>query len=113
MATGRKSVRNPAILHQLWRVKTRHRSGSTPRSPGLGSPEFGNWSHVPGTGIDLLRDVSYGYDENGNFTGRAEVTASITLTSDTFTADKTIDVFDADENLLFSFCGMWPGTRFQ
>lgn len=83
-------------------------------NPGLGSPEYGNWSHEPGTHTYTVRDVSYGYDETGAFTGRAEITATVTLaTGDTFTADTTVDVYDADGNLLFSFCGRWTGTRFE
>ncbi len=82
-------------------------------TPGLGSPEYGNWTHQ-GAHTYTLRDVSYGYDETGASTGRAEITATVTLaTGDTFTADTRIDVYDADGNLLFSFCGMWTGTRFQ
>jgi hypothetical protein len=83
-------------------------------SPATTSPEYGNWSHEPGTHTYTVREVGYGYDENGAFAGRGEITATITLaTPDTFTADTVIDVFDADGNLLFSFCGMWTGTRFQ
>jgi hypothetical protein len=83
-------------------------------SPGLQTPEYGNWTHQQGTQTYTLRDVSYGYDDTGTFAGRGEITATLTFASaDTFTADTTIDVFDADGNLLFSFCGMWTGTRFQ
>jgi hypothetical protein len=83
-------------------------------TPALTSPEYGNWTHQHGTHAYTLRDVSYGYDENGAFTGRGEITATVTLaTGDTFTADTTVDVYDADGNLLFSFCGVWAGTRFE
>jgi hypothetical protein len=83
--------------------------------PGLVTPEYGNWSHVPGTHTCTLRDVSYGYDENGAFTGRGEITGNLTLHAggNSFTCNTTIDIYDADGNLLFSFCGMWTGTRFQ
>ena len=84
-------------------------------TPALTSPEYGNWSHEPSTRTCTLRDVSYGYDENGAFTGRGEITATITLAADrnSFTWDATIDVYDADGNLLFSFCGAATGTRFE
>ena len=84
-------------------------------TPGLVTPEYGNWTHEQGTQTYTLRDLSYGYDETGNFTGRGEITATITLAAGgaTFTADTTIDVYDADGNLLFSFCGAWAGTRFE
>lgn len=83
-------------------------------SPATTSPEYGNWSHEPGTHTYTARDVGYNYDANGVFAGRGEITATITLaTSDTFTADTVVDIYDADGNLLFSFCGMWTGTRFK
>jgi hypothetical protein len=83
-------------------------------SPGLGSPEFGNWVKQ-GPRTYTVRDVSYSYDENGAFTGRAEITFRITLDADadSFTSNQTIDVFDANGNLLFSFCGKAKGTRFN
>ncbi len=84
-------------------------------TPGLGSPEYGNWTHERGTHTYTARDISYGYDANGAFTGRAEITATVTLApgGDSFTADTVVDIYDANGNLLFSFCGMWTGTRFK
>ena len=84
-------------------------------SPGLETPEYGNWTHQQGTQTYTLRDVSYGYDDTGTFAGRGEVTATITLAADgnSFTADAIVDIYDADGNLLFSFCGAWAGTRFK
>lgn len=83
--------------------------------PSMGSPEYGNWSREPGTQTVTARDVSYGYDKTGAFTGRGEVTFTITLDTggDSFTYSSTVDVFDADGNPLFSFCGMGTGTRFK
>ncbi len=84
-------------------------------TPGLVTPEYGNWTHEHGTQTYTVRDVSYAYDESGAFAGRGEITATVTLATGgaSFTADTTIDVYDADGNFLFSFCGMWTGTRFQ
>jgi hypothetical protein len=85
-------------------------------TPALETPEYGNWSRAPHTHPQTytVRDVSYGYDENGAFAGRGEVTATVTLvTGNTFTADTRVDIYDAAGNLLFSFCGRWTGTRFQ
>src|SRR5450432_1434531 len=84
-------------------------------TPGLVTQEYGNWSPVPDTNTYTVRDVSYGYDASGAYTGRGEITATLTLATGgaTFTADTTIDVYDADGNLLFSFGGMWTGTRFE
>jgi hypothetical protein len=83
-------------------------------NPALGSPEFGNWVKT-GDRTYRVRDVSYGYDENGAFTGRAEITFRITLDgdADSFTSNQTIDIFDANGNFLFSFCGKARGKRFR
>jgi len=39
----------------------------------------------------------------------------VTLAADgnSFTQQSAIDIYDADGNLLFSFCGAATGTRFQ
>jgi hypothetical protein len=100
---------------------TFHRDGTmtaAANAPGgspFDTPEYGSWQREPGSQNYSFRAVSYGYDENGAFTGRGEITATITLAADgnSFTWDSTIDVYDADGNLLFSFCGMWTGTRFE
>lgn len=86
--------------------------GSTPANT---SPEYGNWRHESGHGNFSFRDVSYGYDSNGAFTGSGVLTAAIQLAADgnTFTQQTTIDVYDPDGNLIFSFCGGATGTRFQ
>jgi hypothetical protein len=84
-------------------------------SPGLETPEYGYWTHQQGTQTYTLRDVGYNYDDTGTFAGRGEITATTTLAADgnSLTADAAVDIYDADGNLLFSFCGMWTGTRFQ
>ena len=113
--TGQRLNPDFPTLLTLNRGGTLNGYGVAPgETPGLGSPEYGHWSHEPGTHTYTVRDVSYGYDETGAATGRGEITATVTLaTGDTFTADTTVDVYDADGNLLFSFCGAWAGTRFE
>lgn len=83
--------------------------------PSTARPEFGVWSHTNVNGNYTFRFINYGYDSTGNYTGRGEISATVTLSADrnSFTYDSTIDVFDADGNLLFSFCGHATGTRFQ
>jgi hypothetical protein len=60
-----------------------------------------------------FRDVSYGYDANGTFTGRGEITATATLDADADSMNivSKIDVYDAQGNPVFSFCGRASGTR--
>lgn len=84
-------------------------------TPAQTSPEYGIWSRVQDTQTYTFRDVSYGYDENGAFTGRGELTATVTLDADgdSFTQDTIIDIYDGNGNLLFSFCGKATGRRFK
>jgi hypothetical protein len=84
-------------------------------SPSTTSPEYGTWSRIGDSRNYTFRDVGYGYDDNGAFTGRGEITANLTLNAagDSFTADVAIDIFDADGNFLFSICGKHKGTRFK
>ena len=101
------------VLMTFHRDHTLTAAGASPGS-GLatGTNEYGVWSSQGGT--YSFHDVSYGYDENGNFTGSAEVTATLQLTSaDTFSYTSTICVFDPNGNQLFCFCGRADGTRFQ
>jgi hypothetical protein len=86
-----------------------------PGSSPFDSPEYGNWSRVPNTQTYKFRDVSYGYDENGTFIVRAEVTATATLDGDADTMKVTarVDGYDAQGNLFGSLCSRWTGTRFQ
>jgi hypothetical protein len=88
--------------------------GVSPGSTSFDSPQFGNWVKT-GDRTYLVREVGNSYDENGVFVGRSEITRTLTLDADadSFTANSTIDIFDANGNLLFSFCGKAKGTRFE
>jgi hypothetical protein len=87
-------------------------NGST---PALTSPEYGVFNRESGAGNFSFRDVSYGYDSNGAFTGSSIITATGQLAADgnSFTYDGTIDFYDVDGNLLFSICGMATAARFE
>jgi hypothetical protein len=67
---------------------TFHRDGTmtaAANAPGgspFDTPEYGSWQREPGSQNYSFRAVSYGYDENGAFTGRGEITATITLAAD-------------------------------
>jgi hypothetical protein len=85
--------------------------------PGTGpldTPEAGVWQREPGSQNYSFHDISYIYDENGAFAGSGVVIANVHLTSaNSFTYSATIAVYDADGNLLFTFCGRSTGTRFE
>ncbi len=85
--------------------------------PGTGpldTPEAGVWQREPGSQNYSSHDIAYFYDENGAFAGSGQVTNNVHLTSaNSFTASATIAVYDADGNLLFTFCGRSTGTRFE
>ena len=58
--------------------------------------------------------MSYGYTADGDFDGRGEITGTLQLTTaDSFTYTATIQIFDADGNLVFTACGRADGTRFE
>jgi hypothetical protein len=81
--------------------------------PGQGT-EYGVWQREPGRQNYSVRVVFYSYTAEGDFDGRGEATDAIQLTTaDSFTGTGTIQIFDADGNLLFSGCGRATGTRFE
>jgi hypothetical protein len=101
-------------------LRTFYRDGTTTayaNPPGTGpldTPEAGVWQREPGSQNYSSHDIAYFYDENGAFAGSGQVTNNVHLTSaNSFTASATIAVYDADGNLLFTFCGHSEGTRFE
>lgn len=81
--------------------------------PGQGT-EYGVWQREAGNQNYSLRTVSYGYTEAGDFDGRAEITGTLHLTSaSNFEGSATIQIFDADGNLVFTACARRTGTRFE
>jgi hypothetical protein len=76
--------------------------------------EYGFWQREPGNHNYSFREVFYFYDENAVFAGSGIITANVHLTTaDSFTYTATIQIFDADGNLLFTACGRATGTRFE
>ena len=102
------------------RIETFHQGGTytgygvPPGSdPGQGT-EYGVWQREPGSQNYLVRVVAYSYTAEGDFDGRVEATQALQRTTvDSFTSTGTVQIFDADGNLLFTFCGHSEGTRFQ
>ena len=72
--------------------------------PGQGT-EYGVWQREPGRHNYSVRAVSYGYTAEGDFAFRAEATEAIQLTTaDSFTSAGTVQIFDADGNLIATIC---------
>jgi len=103
----------PALM-TFYRDGTLTAYANPPGTGPLDTPEVGVWQREPGSQNYSFHDIAYLYDENGAFAGSGQVTGSLHLTSaNSFTESATIAVYDADGNLLFTFCGHSEGTRFQ
>jgi hypothetical protein len=81
--------------------------------PGQGT-EYGVWQREPGRQNYSVRAVSYGYTAEGDFEARVEATEAIQLTTvDSFTSTGTVQIFDADGNLIATICARSIATRFE
>jgi hypothetical protein len=81
--------------------------------PGQGT-EYGVWQREPGSHNYSNRAVFYSYTAEGDFDGRGEATEAIQLTTaDSFTGTGTVQIFDADGNLIVTICATSTGTRFE
>jgi hypothetical protein len=111
--TGQEISSFPALM-------TFHRDGtlsgqaySPVSTNSYGPAEHGVWQHGPGDTFSA-RFVSYSYDDSGAFAGSIVVTTTGRLTSaNSFTYNSTIQIFDADGNLIVTLCGRATGQRFQ
>ena len=106
--TGEELSSFPAIV-------TFHGDGTmTGDTGGTDTTEYGSWQREPGSQNYSFRDVSYSYDENGVFTLSFVITATVHLdTANSWTYSASIEIFDADGNLIFTACGRGAGERFQ
>ena len=81
--------------------------------PGQGT-EYGVWQREAGRHNYSVRAVSYGYTAEGDFAFRAEATEAIQLTTvDSFTSTGTVQIFDADGNLIATICARSTAMRFE
>jgi hypothetical protein len=80
-----------------------------------GTAEHGVWQRELGSQNYSFREVSYGWDpDTGAFEGSAVFTETLHLTSaNSFEGSATIQIFDADGNLVFTACATRTGTRFE
>lgn len=80
------------------------------------SPEFGSWKRDRGPHNYTFRLLTNAHDEtSGAFEGSAVISGNLELQKgdDSFTYTAVISNYDANGNLLFSFCGAATGTRFE
>jgi hypothetical protein len=81
--------------------------------PGQGT-EYGVWQREPGRQNYSVRVVSYAYTAEGDFEARVEATETLHLTSaNSFTATGTVQIFDAEGNLIITICATSTGMRFE
>ena len=101
-------------------IMTFHRDGTVTgaaKSPVTGpfdTPEYGLWQREPGSQNYSFREMNYRYDGNGTFIGSLVLTGDLDLTdANSFTYSATIQIFDANGNLIATLCGRAIGTRFE
>jgi hypothetical protein len=103
------------VLSTFPAIVTFHGDGTmTGDTGGTDTTEYGSWQREPGAQNYSFRDVSYGYDENGDFALSFVITAMVHLdTTNSWTYNASIEIFDADGNLIFTACGRGTATRFE
>jgi hypothetical protein len=99
---------------------TFHRDGTmtgAAKSPVTGpfdAPEYGSWQREPGSQKYSFRDVAYRYDSSGTFLGPLVLTADVELTSaNSFSYSSTIQIINANGDLIAAHCGRGTATRFE
>ena len=76
--------------------------------------QAGVWQREPGSQNYSVRTVGNAYTAEGDFEARVEATEAIQLTSaNSFTGAGTVQIFDADGNLIGTICATSTGTRFE
>jgi hypothetical protein len=111
---------NQEVTHTFPALMTFHRDGTmtgAAKSPVTGpfdTPEYGSWQRERGSQNYSFRDVAYRYDSNGTFLGPLVLTAYVELTSaNSFIYSATIQIVDANGDLIATHCGRSTGTRFE
>ena len=108
------------VLSTFPAIMTFHRDGivtgatKSPVSGPFDTPEYGLWQREPGTQNYSFRAVNYRYDGNGTFIGPLVLSADVELTdANSFAYSATIQIFDANGNLIVTLCGRSTATRFE
>jgi hypothetical protein len=109
----------PAVIRGLFTFHeggTMSEFGVAPGStPALRSPGHGVWQREHGWQDYSFSFIHNRYDAGGAFIGYQTVRATLELdaSGDAFTTQSTIQVFDATDNLVGTFCATAAGTRFE
>jgi hypothetical protein len=84
------------------------------QTPALRSPGHGVWKREDGRNYSFTFTF-YRYDTAGIFLGTQKITAALEVGTSgaDFTTDSTIEIFDANGNLIATACGVAVGTRFE
>jgi len=84
-------------------------------TPGNSSPELGFWKREPGPHNYSFKLLDYGWDDSGTFEGSSTITGKLELQNgdNSFSYTAVVSNYDANGNLLFSFCGAATGARFE
>jgi len=84
-------------------------------SPALRSPVHGVWQPERGWQNYSFTFTFYRYNSSGVFIGSQKVTATLELgeSGDEFTTHSTVEVLDANGNVIATFCAVNAGTRFE
>jgi len=85
------------------------------QSPALISPSFGVWQREHGWQEYSFTFTFYRYDGTGAVIGSQKNKATLQLSpsGDEFTTNTSIQIFDANDNLIGTGCGNLAGTRFE
>ncbi len=83
-------------------------------NPALRSPGYGIWEFRGGRNYGG-KFTYFTFNADGSHSGRFEVKQNIVISHDgtQLTDNATADIFDANDNLLFSVCAAAEATRFR
>ena len=84
-------------------------------SPALRSPGHGVWERGRSWQDYSFTFTFYRYDASGVFIGSQKVTATLELgaSGDEFTTHSVVEILDANDNVIATFCASAAGTRFE
>lgn len=85
------------------------------QTPALRSPGHGVWEREFGWRNYSFAFIFYRYDAGGIFVGSQKITATLVLgaTGNGLTTKSSVQIFDANDNLIGTGCATAVGTRFE
>ena len=84
-------------------------------SPAVRSPGHGVWQHELSWQNYSYTFTFYRYNSSGVFIGSQKVTSALELgeSGDEFTTHSAVEILDANDNVIATFCATAAGTRFE